>query len=418
MFGNVTWRDILMPQYVIKQLLITYKAADGSKYFIMKGQRVNFVMAVHYARFCLNESNPNPSKWTKAEYYKLEMSMRLQPDPFAAAARVLTPGAAAPGAATASTPSTSLSPSILLSHFIKSKPTGYSNLPPFKQNKQWIPWKRKVRLQFKADWCERIVDPSFDTKTLVDGNDKELWKQQSNYVLLLFNTHIQAPLGIMIRDQEAVKDHPHLIWQQLIDFYEDSALAQANASLIGVSLTQLRTSQFNTRMDFLAKFLGEINCFNEFSDEKMSSSTCVLYLNIAILEDKVLNSEVARIKTDAQRSNNKKTKAGKTKAVKKVRKFETLIRQFIEADIQLDGAKMLSRGAAAKAQKAKRNVFHNHINFDMYHPNTMHEQVNNGTNDYDATDTNNELDTYFDLIDIEHYDDSMLQEYAAYQRQC
>ena len=74
-------------------------------------------------------------------------------------------------------------------------------------------------------------------------------------------------------------------------FYEDSALAQANAILIGVSLIQLRTSQFNTRMEFLAKFLGEINCFNEFSDEKMSSSTCVSYLNIEISEDGVLNSE-------------------------------------------------------------------------------------------------------------------------------
>ena len=192
--------------------------------------------------------------------------------------------------------------------------------------------------------------------TLVNGDDRKLWKQQSDYVLLLLNTHIQATLSIMIRNQEDVKDLPHLIWRRLIAFYEDYALAQANASPIGVGLTQIRTSQLNTRMEFSAKFLGEINCFNELSNENMSSSTCLLYLNIAISENKVLNSKVARIKTDVQRSNIEKTKAGKTNTVKPLSKFKILIHQFIDEAIQLYGAQMLVRATSVKSQDAKHNL--------------------------------------------------------------
>ena len=76
---------------------------------------------------------------------------------------------------------------------------------------------------------------------------------------------------------------------------------------------------------------------------------------------------------------------------------------------------MLSRGAAANAKSAKRNVFHNHIDFNMYHLNTVHEQVNNDINDSEADNISNELDAYFDSIDIERCDDFTLQAYAAYQ---
>ena len=120
----------------------------------------------------------------------------------------------------------------------------------------------------------------------------------------------------------------------------------------------------------------------------MTDSTCISYLNIAISEDKVLNTEVARIKTDDQRPSNKKTKAGK-----KGNKWRALILQFQVAAIQLNGAKMLVLGTAIKAQSTKCNSFHTLFNFNMYHLDSTHQQTDNGANDSIASDTDDELDT-------------------------
>ena len=144
----------------------------------------------------------------------------------------------------------------------------------------------------------------------------------------------------------------------------------------------------------------------------MSGSTCISYLNIAISEDKVLTTEVARIKTDEQRPSNKQNKSGK-----KVIKWKAFLLQFQAAAIQLNGAQMLARGTTVKAQSAKRNVYHTHCNFDMYHSDSTHQQTDNGAIEFIAIVTDDELDAYFNLIDIEHCDNFTLQAYVAYQRQ-
>ena len=75
-------------------------------------------------------------------------------------------------------------------------------------------------------------------KTLTNGDDRELWNKQCEYVKLLFNNHIETPpLAKMIRDDDSVKDRPHLIWQNLVTYYEDSAMARSNASLIAICLS-------------------------------------------------------------------------------------------------------------------------------------------------------------------------------------
>ena len=66
--------------------------------------------------------------------------------------------------------------------------------------------------------------------------------------------------------------------------------------LIGIGISQLRTSQFPTHLDFLVKFMEEIRWHNIYAQAKMLPSKYIANLNLAIAEDEVLNSEVARIK--------------------------------------------------------------------------------------------------------------------------
>ena len=164
----------------------------------------------------------------------------------------------------------------------------------------------------------------------------------------MFSTHLKTSLAKMIRNDDSVKDRPHLIWQNLVAYYENSALAQSNANLIAIGLSKLHTSQFNSRMDFLAKFLSKIDRYNDFADKKMSHSTCISHLNRAISEDKILNTKVTSIKTNEQHPSNKMNKTGK-----KLNRWIEILLQFQAAVIQLDGAQMLVHGTAVKDQGAK-----------------------------------------------------------------
>ena len=94
---------------------------------------------------------------------------------------------------------------------------------------------------------------SFDPNTLTNGNDEELWNQKCDHINLLFNIHIQTSLAKMICDDDSVKDRPHLIWQNLLSYYENSTLVQSNASLIAIGLSQLCKSQSNSLMAFFIK---------------------------------------------------------------------------------------------------------------------------------------------------------------------
>ena len=138
----------------------------------------------------------------------------------------------------------------------------------------------------QGNLCYRILDLSFDPKTLTNGNDKELWNHQCDYVNLLFNTHIKTLLAKIIHNDDSIKGRPHLIWKNLVAYYENYTLAKSNASLISIGLSQLRKSQFKSCMDFLANFLSLINHYNDFADKRMSRSTCISHLNRAISEDK------------------------------------------------------------------------------------------------------------------------------------
>ena len=54
-FWRISWRDILMPQDMIGSLFVRNKAPDGRERPIIKGQVVNLMMAVHYARYRFNQ---------------------------------------------------------------------------------------------------------------------------------------------------------------------------------------------------------------------------------------------------------------------------------------------------------------------------------------------------------------------------
>lgn len=247
---------------------------------------------------------------------------------------------------------------------------------------------------------------NFDQKKLKDGDDKELWNQQTDYVNLLFKTHLNTPMIKMIYDDSLVRHQPHKIWVNLITYYKDSSMAYSNASLIGIGLAQLRTSQFDTCMDFLAKFMEELHCYNTYAQARMPPSTCIANLNMETAEDEILNSKVSRIKVDDFCRNGNKTPKPH---------FLNLYKSVQTAAMKLDSAKILARGTKVKAAQADQQVYHSNWDFDQYIPNILDVQE-----DCDVSDSvpdQSQLDVYFNSIDIEQCDVATLQAYAAHQKQ-
>ena len=82
----------------------------------------------------------------------------------------------------------------------------------------------------------------------------------------------------MICNDDYVIKSPHLISKNLVAYYEDSALAYSNASLIDIRLATVQTNQFDMHMDFLLKLLEELHCHNQYSNKKMAPATCIANL--------------------------------------------------------------------------------------------------------------------------------------------
>ena len=134
--------------------------------------------------------------------------------------------------------SQALPSSELFSQFDRTKRSGCSYLPALKQNKEWVPWQCKFELQCKDNLSYRIVDVSFDPKTLTNCYDREIWNKNCDHVNTMFNTHLKTSLAKMIRNDDSVKDRPHLLnWNNLVTYYGDYIVALSNASIIAICLS-------------------------------------------------------------------------------------------------------------------------------------------------------------------------------------
>ena len=66
-------------------------------------------------------------------------------------------------------------------------------------------------------------------------------------------------------------------WMQQVQT-KQGPVATIIANLIKIGLTELQTSQFVTRMNFLVKFLSKIHRHNQFNNKKISPAICVTHL--------------------------------------------------------------------------------------------------------------------------------------------
>ena len=96
--------------------------------------------------------------------------------------------------------------------------------------------------------------------------------------------------------------------------------------------------------------------------------------------------------------------------------FVYLITQFQQSAMQIDGAKILARGSAVKAQHAKRYVYHSHQKFDHYTSAALDGEIE--CDELDPIPDQSQLDVYFSSIDIKNCNVYTLQAYAANQQQC
>ena len=122
---TIGWYDILLSQEDIDKYFTKYEASNGQQHPILPGQLLTFSLAVLYAKFCFSLPNARKlSQWKIDKFEEWKKYIKVQDDQIAAAQELIP----------------TLTPSQLLSQFVKAKHSAGSNLPLLKQNKEWISW--------------------------------------------------------------------------------------------------------------------------------------------------------------------------------------------------------------------------------------------------------------------------------------
>ena len=133
--------------------------------------------------------------------------------------------------------------------------------------------------------CLRIIDPTFDRKTLAAGDDKELWDLQLTYVDIIFRNKLKTMIAKTVYDNPLLDHRPDLVWERLLISYEQSELATSNATLIADAIATIRSRQFPTRMEFLNKFQALMNTYNALAAHTMSDTSMIEKLEQASSDD-------------------------------------------------------------------------------------------------------------------------------------
>jgi hypothetical protein len=246
------------------------------------------------------------------------------------------------------TSTSTLSPDKLLDNWNRNKRTYSSTLDAFKENHQFPTFQRELTLDLRDARCLRIIDPTFDRKTLAAGDDKELWDLQLTYVDIIFRNKLKTMIAKTVYDNPLLDHRPDLVWDRLLISYEQSELATSNATLIADAIATIRSRQFPTRMEFLNKFQALMNTYNALAAHNMTDTSMMEKLEQGSSDDVEFRSAARLEKRIAKVS-------GKKAGHKSSLPFIDFFTIYQTAASDLDSAALLNTKHASSLRRS-RNV--------------------------------------------------------------
>ena len=154
------------------------------------------------------------------------------------------------------------------------------NYPVIEHDEYYTKWIVKTNLQITLDIWERLIDPTFDIKTLRRGADKELYTLQCVFMStvlekVLLNTH-----GLKL--MRLFKDDPNTIWRKHEEHQTSSSSSQRIAIMLSNRISNMTIATSKSRSDFLEDFDKTLTKFDKVSADKMPESQKIGLLRRAV----------------------------------------------------------------------------------------------------------------------------------------
>ena len=130
--------------------------------------------------------------------------------------------------------------------------------------KRWDEWKRATRSTIFAHGCDHIIDPLY---VPVLPEDKELFKEQNNFIYDVFQSIIKTIMGSYhVRKQEDSRDSQE-VWSNYLTYMTTSTREDMEIDNLLKTLTSLRlpTTHSESSQSFIVRWLDSLRQYESLT---------------------------------------------------------------------------------------------------------------------------------------------------------
>ena len=117
---------------------------------------------------------------------------------------------------------------------------------------------------------ERLIDPTFDIKTLCPEADKELYTLQCVFMSTVFEKVLMNTHGLKL--VRLFEDDPNTIWRKHEEHQTSSSSSQGIVVVLSNIISNMTIAISKSRSDFLEDFDKTLTKFDKVSTDKIPES--------------------------------------------------------------------------------------------------------------------------------------------------
>ena len=195
--------------------------------------------------------------------------------------------------------------------------------------------------QITLDMWERLVDPTFDSKTLRKGADKDLYTLQCVFMYTVLEKVLMNRQGLKL--VRLFEDDPSTIWRKHEKHQTSSSSSQRIAITLSNRISNMTIATSKSRSAFLEDFDKTLTKFDKVSADKMPESQKIGLLRRAVNSNEQLLQAWSAVETIIANGNKPGT----------VISYETYMDYLVQHSDMLDEGAL--NNTTLKANRAQSN---------------------------------------------------------------
>lgn len=144
-----------------------------------------------------------------------------------------------------------------------------TNFEILREDSKYKLWKETFIPELKVQGLERMIDPNFNKKLLIDTFDRELYERQSNYFWTVLDYSLKNPVAEIILGKHRDTSDARTAYLAMDAKMKGKTAQMYNVTELMDRLRDLHISSFNgTRVQFMSRWFETLRQLNKVADKE------------------------------------------------------------------------------------------------------------------------------------------------------